>query len=121
MVQNIQTNGLPCDFVPDDPPGVLPVHYSINQCQQYISMTTDVTRLGLCNAIRQYIECVSVVDGSALPVVWKGILGRNAQMWQKRWYLDCHMAGMYCNHTKTVSQGYYTSLATQIHGNFFTV
>ena len=93
MVQNIQNNALPCNFLPDDPPSVLQVHYSINQCQQVISMATDVTKSGLCTAIGQYVQCITSVDQSELPVLWRGILGRNALLWQKRWYLDCQLTG----------------------------
>lgn len=93
MAQTIQNNGLPCDFLPDDTPTVLPVHYSISQCQQVISMTTDVTRSGLCQTIGQYLQCLAAVDQSELPVIWRSILGKNALMWQKRWYLDCQMSG----------------------------
>ena len=101
MMQTITNNGLQCDlilgypsnFIPEDPPSVQQIHYNINQCQQIISMATDVTRSGLCNAIGQFVQCVTSVDQSGLPVLWRGILGRNALLWQKRWYLDCQMTG----------------------------
>ena len=101
MTQSVVNNGLQCDFIvgipgnfiPEDPPSVQQVHYNINQCQQIISMTTDVTRSGLCNAIGQYVQCITSVDQSELPVLWRGILGRNALLWQKRWYLDCQLTG----------------------------
>ena len=95
MTQAVQNSGAQqCNFIPQDPPSVLPVHYSITGCQQIISMTTDVTRTGLCNSIGQYLQCLSTVDQSDLPFVWRGILGRNIEMWQKWWFLGCQLSGM---------------------------
>ena len=94
MFQSIQNSGAPeCNFLPEDPATVLPVHYSIAQCQQFSSMTTDVTRTGLCNSIGQYLQCMSAVDQADLPLIWRGILGRNVLIWQKWWYLGCQLSG----------------------------